>query len=271
MEDFKIYLSGHSKSLREGYVWMVRLFLEWLDEFNVQPHEIQLSHLQGYINQLQEEEWKEYKVRLTIAALRNYGYMLVLNGKANEKLAMELYIKGIYKKPFPSLFEWEELLQMYQNFSTPGIVGQRNQPVLNLFLYQGLTPEEVINLCPEHLDLKKQILTVPETYKGKSRQLIIEDHQISLLDDYLQQVRPKLLLLANKEDEHLFVTTSGNPNGKNITDNLLTSLKSKFPQITSYAQIRASVLYHWHTLYGLEKTIELAGHSYIQQTPGKSK
>ena len=70
MEDFKAYLSGHSKSLREGYVWMVRLFLEWLDEFNVQPHEIQLSHLQGYINQLQEEEWKEYKIRLTIAALR---------------------------------------------------------------------------------------------------------------------------------------------------------------------------------------------------------
>lgn len=271
MEDFKAYLSNHSKSLRQGYVWRTRLFLEWLGEFNVAPHEMQLSHLQGYIIHLQEEECKEYVVRLAIAALRNYSYMLVLNGTANEKLAMELYIKGVYKQPFPSLFEWEELKQMYQSFSTPGLVGQRNQPVFNLFLYQGLTPEEVINLTPKNLLLEQRTLTIPATYKTRERELTIEDHQVPLLDDYLHQVRPKLLLLAGKDDKKLFVTTSGNPNGKNITDNLLTSLKSKFPQITSYAQIRASVLHHWYTLYGLEETIKRAGHSYIQQTLRKSK
>lgn len=271
MEDFKVHLNNRqlSKSLIEGYCWCARLFLEWLAEFNLQPQELQLSHFQGYISHLQEVEEKEYKVRLTIAALRNYGYMLICTGQANEKLAMELYIKGIYKEPFPSLFEWEELEEIYQEFTTPGIVGQRNRAVLTLFLFQGLIPEEVINLYPKNLDLKNKTITIPETYNGKSRTLTIEEHQIPILQDYVEEVRPRILFVANKEDEKLFITTSGNPRGKNITDNLLTSLKSKYPQITSYAQIRASVLHHWYTLYGLEKTIAMAGQNYISTSPTK--
>jgi len=269
MDDFKQYLSGHSKSLTEGYVWRVRLFLEWLAEFNLQQEELQLGHFQGYISHLQEEDNKAYKIRLSISALRNYGYMLVLNNKANEKLAMELYIKGIYKTPFPSLFEWNELEQMYHDFNTPGIVGQRNKRVLNLVIYQGITPEEAINLFPEHLDLTKKTLTIPDTYKGRGRILPLKNHQIPLLEIYLNEVRPKILIIANKEDERLFITTSGNPKGKNITDNLLTSLKSKYPQIISYAQIRASVLHHWYTQYGLDKIIEMAGHGYINQLINK--
>jgi len=271
MEDFKNYLRHHSKSLREGYCWCVRLFLEWLAGFNLDPQQLQLSHFQGYINHLQEEDCKGYKVRLTIAALRNYGHMLVLTGKANEKLAMELYIKSVHKEPFPSLFEWDELEQINQEFSTPGIVGQRNKVVLNLLVYQGLTPEEVINLYPQHFDLKNKTLSVPDTYQGNSRTLILEPHQLPLIGEYNEQIRPRLLFIANKEDDRFFVTTSDNPNGKYLTDNLLSSMKSKYPQIASYAQIRASILYRWYTLYGLEETIRMAGHEYIPQSPTKQR
>lgn len=269
MDDFKTYLSTYSKSLAESYVWRARLFLEWLEEFNLKAEDLQLSHFQGYINHLQETEDKLYKVRLTIAALRNYGYMLVNTGQANEKLAMELYIIGVYKEPFPTLFEWEEVKRIYNQFSTPGIVGQRNKAVLNLLVYQGLAAEEVINLYPKDLDFKSNTLSVPDTYKGKSRILPIEAHQIALIEDYIEKVRPRLLFVANKEDDRLFVTTSDNPNGKYITDNLLSTLKSKFPEITSYAHIRASVLHHWYTLHGLEKTIQMAGHDYIPPSPTK--
>ncbi len=271
MEDFKAYLNDHqlSKSLIEGYCWCTRLFLEWLVEFNIQPKELQLSHFQGYINHLQEVEEKEYKVRLTIAALRNYGYMLVVTGQSNEKLAMELYIKGIYKEPFPSLFEWEELEEIYQEFSTPGIVGQRNRIILSLFFFQGLTPEEIITIHSKGLDLEAKTIAIPKTYKGKARILNIEEHQVPLLQEYMKQVRPRILFISNTENNMLFISTSGNSKGRNITDNLRSSLKNRYPQITSYAQIRASVLHHWYTLYGLEKTIAMAGQDYIPTSPTK--
>lgn len=269
MKDFKQYLSNHSNNLTATYLGCIKPFLEWLSVFNLQAKELRLSHFQGYVSHLHEEGLQANKIRLTIAALRNYGYMLVLNGKASEQLAMELYIKGIHQTPFPALFQWDELEHIYQRFSTPGITGQRNKTILSLLIYQALTPDEIANLCPGHVDLEKKAITIPDSYRGKGRVLRLEGDQLPLLQTYISELRPRLLSIAGTDNACLFISTSEQQQGRHITDNLRNTLQRRYPQIRSYTQLRASVLHHWYTLYGLERTIQMAGHHYIPQSPAK--
>ncbi|MFW5852263.1 MAG: tyrosine-type recombinase/integrase, partial [Bacteroidota bacterium] len=130
-------------------------------------------------------------------------------------------------------------------------------------------PSEIIELRPHHIDIQNKVIAVPRTFNARQRSLPIHEEQIIVLQHYLTTVRKKLLLIADKQQDHLFVNLSTSQKNRYITDNLLSTLKKRHPQIVSYTHLRASVLAHWYSLYGLKKTIELSGHYYIATSARK--
>ncbi|AUS04926.1 tyrosine-type recombinase/integrase [Pseudotamlana carrageenivorans] len=260
---FLDYLSEHSESLRTNYLSRIQPFLDWLAPFELSTQSLNLNHFQGYIFHMQEQGSDRLSLNNTLSALRNLLYMFIKNGEANEQLAMEFYIKGIFKKPFPPLFSWQEMESMYEQFSTPGLSGQRNKAILGLLFYQALTVDEIINLEINHLDLNNKQVHIPQTHRGRARSLNLEQHQTPILEEYLHKTREKLLLLTDKESDKLFISMSEKQEGINITDNLRSTLRKRYPQISSYPQLRASTLLHWYHTFGLETMREMAGHYYI--------
>lgn len=263
-EDFTAYLQGYDKGVQRSYIRSVQQFLSWLGPLNLKPGELRLKHFQGFISHLQEEGIRLHQLNHTLSALRHFGYMLVQQGKANEQLAVELYIQGIHKNSFPSILAWSELEQAYNTVKLSGFTAIRDKAILGMVIYQALTTNDLGNLCVRHLNLAAGKVSVPKTFFGNSRVLKLEKHQVDDLQTYLSETRPVLLAVAEKESERLFMSLGGSEHFGYITDKMIIKLRKQFPHIASYPQMRASTLYHWYEKYGLKRTIQLAGYSYIK-------
>ncbi len=264
MENLDNYLKKHSPNIQVKYKKDIELFLEWAVPFKLQENEFCLQHFQGYINHIQEKSIKNHAISMALTALRHYGYMLVSTGTANEKLAADLYIKGIHKQALPSLLSYEEVLRIFKQWQPKGIAGKRNKVILGIKVFQALTEDELKHLQPEHIDLTNRKIKIPSTFAGKKRTLKLHKIQLESLQHYLLKTRLTIMAISEKESNQLFISLGEKERFNNITNKMLQDLKKQFPQFTSYTHLRASVLAHWHEKYGLTKTIKMAGHHYIQ-------
>jgi len=269
IEDFTNYLKGHSESIQALYCRYVRQFIQWTEPFGLSQKELGLQHFQGFIGYLQEEGIKLHLLNLALSSLRHYGYMLVVTGKASKELSTDLYIKGISKHPFPPLFSKKELLDIHESWKVNGMAGKRNKLILGMIIHQALTGDELGHLQPEHLNLATGKVKVPKTFAGKSRTLKLHKNQIPALQEYLEKTRPLIMAIREAESDKLFISLGESERFDNLTNKMRGDLKKQFPQFISYAQVRASVLYNWCEKYGLEKTIKMAGHSYLYPAPNR--
>lgn len=119
---------------------------------------------------------------------------------------------------------------------------------LTLMAYQALRTSEILNLSAANFDLRKATLTVPESRRAAARTLPLEASQMGGLMHYFTHHQAALM-----------------PN-LNHFEKLNATLKSLFPQHTTFQQLRASKITHWLKLHGLRKAQHLAGHKNIQST-----
>jgi integrase/recombinase XerD len=278
-------------------------FLNWLRDQSLTAGPATYNHLLQFINHCKKEGRKSRNINLVLTALRHYYDMLQLK----QNPASGLQVRGEVKTIPHDLLSPEALHQLYESY--PDGDGhpynertQRNKVILGLYVYQGITTDEVKKLEPKHVRLKEGKIYIPATkqthHKGgrKSRWLKLKANQILDMQEYLLVTRPKILAdLKNgtrqsqptrkpdkikwqRIEEQLFISLNGSENIKNSIRHLMDELREILPadrhgnpQIKDAQQIRQSVIVNWlkgagHPESGIRQVQYLAGHSSISST-----
>ena len=96
------------------------------------------------------------------------------------------------KPSLPEPIGEEILLQVLKEWERYTPHDRQNHLLLNLVHYQALRTRELAALEMDHLDLERGILRVPSCSRSVSRALLLQGHQLPLLQAHLEVTRPAL-------------------------------------------------------------------------------
>ncbi len=202
--------------------------------------------------------------RNLVALKMFYRYMLT-EGFIKDDLTRFIEFPRLRKK-LPQALNLKELdkLLIAENFK--GLLGKRDQAIIELLYATGMRVTELISLKRNDINLEHQLLKC--TGKGsKERWIPFSDRAHHILHDYIQLIRPRLV--RSKDTNQLFLNNHGYP----------ISRQGVFYLIRNYAKrsgIKKNVTPHTlrHTLAthliengaDLRTVQEMLGHSDIATT-----
>jgi site-specific recombinase XerD len=268
MKDFENYL--HRRSYRTNTVRGIRnnvtYFINWCLETGVLSDKATYTDLLNYMQWSQAKGNAKHTINAKILAIKHYYNYLMEENEREDNPAMELRIRNQVKRVPSNLLSQAELETMHQNFSSAGLVGKRNKIVLGLMIYQGLHMGEIRALEVMDLKLEEGKIYVPQSARSNSRTLKLEAQQILHLQNYILQIRPLILSVAEKQSNKLFVSTGKGHQLANSMDKMMRSIKKHYPQVKDAKQIRASIITDWLKKYNIREVQYLCGHRYVSST-----
>lgn len=265
LKDFKAYLQelGNSENTIRQKMNYAGFFLKWLESERMQADEARYNDMLNFIDYCNLENFSKKHINTVLLSVRNYYQFLKKENETIINPATSLYIKGTLKKTPTNIINHKELEELYQSFETNDNRSKRNKVILGLIIYQALTTEELHQLESEHLKLKQGKIKVLGSRKRNSRMLELKPCQILELQEYVNEVRPKLL---QQKTNQLFISMEGNLNLKNSLYHLFRAIKKMNPNIGSGKRIRASVITNWLKSYNLREVQYFSGHKYVSST-----
>jgi integrase/recombinase XerD len=173
-----------------------------------------------------------------------YDY-LIEKGIRDTHPCRRLVIKGkdssdvIHHELFTPV-ELEQLLHREEKYPSLRI---RNQVIISLLIYQGLTISEIEKLKLYHIDLDTGMINVPRSKTISKRTLPMQSSQQLLFYRYLHEVWPKQEI----ESQDAFILNKlGDPLQKQPVKSLIKSMKYLFPNKNlNPTNIRKSVIANW--------------------------
>jgi integrase/recombinase XerD len=202
-----------------------------------------------------------------IAALKKYFDYLIEQGKRSDHPCRTINTK---KKSKPmqhqDLFTVEELELLIKREVRYPILENRNKALISLLIYQGLTPQNIINLRTVDIDLDAGTVYVMATKQLSRRTLELRSNQVLALISYIDQDRVELMKTGSPR---LFVTQRGKNMSVDALNRMLRPLQGLYTDKNLNAStIRQSVILNWinHYKYGLDDVQLLAGHRWLSST-----
>lgn len=203
----------------------------------------------------------------TLSALKQYYDYLIDEGIRKDHPCRTISTK---RKPKPmqhqELFAVEELELLLKREVRYPVLKNRNKALLSLLIYQGLTPQNIINLRTIDIDLDAGTVYVMATKQLTRRTLELRPNQVLTLLSYINDDRVELIKNGNLR---LFVTKLGKNLGVDALNRMLRPLQGFYTDKNLNAStIRQSVITNWinHYNYPLEDVQLLAGHRWLSST-----
>jgi len=282
LNKFKAYLKGlgygeNSVLQKSNYAGS---FLEWLENENLTAEATMYNDLLSFIDYCKLEGDSNKFINNKLRSIRNYyGYLKEQNPNIINP-ATNLYLKGVKHKIPSNLIGIKELEEIYNTYKTETLRQKRNKVILGLLIYQGITTEELKELEPKHLELKRGKIYILGNRRRGSRALGLKPFQVMELHEYLNETRPKIITgiydkkpsrkpnKINKEklNNQLFISINGSEHIKNSLLHLFKEIQLTKPEILHAKQIRASVIVNWLKTNNLRQVQYMAGHKYVSST-----
>ena len=142
------------------------------------------------------------------------------------------------------------------------MIQKRDKVILGCVIFQGVKREELDLLELQHLDLEEATIYIPSSTKTNSRTISLHPIQMPHLMTYLYEIRPKLLVEAQKDTSRLFFSMG---KGSSLTNALYIKtkeLKHNYPSFKSLTQIKASRMALWIKAHGVRQAQYLSGIRY---------
>ena len=164
------------------------------------------------------------------------------------------------------LFSVEELELLMKREERYPVLKNRNKALLSLLIYQGLTPQNIINLRTVDLYLDTGTVYVMATRQLSRRTLELRSNQVLVLHKYIYEDRVELIKTGSPR---LFITKLGENMSVDTLNRMLRPLQGLYNDKNLNAStIRQSVILNWinHFDYPLEDVQLLAGHRWLSST-----
>jgi len=267
---FKIYLlqKGYSSRSTETYENVTRRYLKWLDDENLEDTAASYNDILFYI-QKKRSNISQRSVQYEVNALKHFYNYLKQLGTVKENPTLNIQIKGIKRKKLYNIFskkELEKLFNDYRNLESQSLAHKRNQVVLSLLIYQGLTTTDLSRLKVKDLKLREGTIFIAGTRRSNERTLKLESHQIMDFMEYQLTTRTEIASQQEEHSELLFMTLGKGKRFSNLLSKMLKQLKEIQPKLVNVKQVRASVINGWLRMYNLREVQYMAGHRYVSST-----
>jgi len=269
---FEYYLQklGNGESTIRQKANYAAYFLNWLESEHLPTTETTYNDMLNFIDYCHLEELSKRHINTILRAIRNYYEHMKEQGLTVINPALNLHLKGIRKKLPGNLIGYAELIALHANYPDKTLRDKRNKAMLGLFVYQGITTEELHRLEPENLNLQQGKIRIVGNRKRKGRTLELNPCQILELYEYLRHVRPKV---NTGNSPQLFISMEGNEQLKNTLHHMFRDIQKEHLNIRNpkqtcltARQVRASVITYWLKNHNLRQVQYMSGHKYVSST-----
>ena len=270
MEGFKYYMiqRGYNESTTDSYWRSVQRFVAE----TVNPENLGYRDILEYMNIIKlRYEHSATPVKILAAIKKYYDYLIEL-GKRDDHPCKNLILKTKRKnKVIQNDLMSAEVLQLLLNREERYHCQKiKNQLILTLLIYQGLTIKEITELNVNHVNLDEGEIYIRPSDKLASRHLKLKPNQYRLMDRYLNDVRPELVMKGcNFQTKKLSLTKAGNPVQYDDIKKLINIQSNLLPEkIVTATSIRQSVISGWlnKQRIPMEQVQLMAGHKWISTT-----
>lgn len=263
LRGFKSYLKQlgndintiRQKSNYTGY------FLTWRETENLQ--ETTYNDMLSFVGHCRETGKSKKHINSILRSVRNYYEYLKQKDNTITNPVANLYIRGEKRTVPHNNLPFELLEEVYIKYPAIDNRTKRNKVILGLFIYQGITTDELKRLQTYHVNLEDGKITIPGSKRSNKRVLALKPFQVMAMHEYIKKIRPVFLL---SQTNQLFISAEGCLNIKNSVHHLFRAVKLIDPQVKNAKQIRISVITHWLKQYNLRQVQYMAGHRYVSST-----
>jgi len=250
---------------------MLAEFLEYLENQNCNHvHEIQESHLKGYLEYLHERpnhKWggglsKNY-IRKQLQVIKKFSRYLTESGQ--ESFTVKLRIKG-KSTNIKSILTREEISKLY-DATKDDVPGMRDRAMLALYYGCGLRKNEGVNVNVSDILLEKDLVYVRKGKGYKERYVPLTGSNKTDLESYLHYGRPHLA--GRQKDEALLLGIKGKRLNGTVAYNRLQQLKrtARVKKPAGLHTLRHSIATHLlRSGMKLEHIQRFLGHSSLEST-----
>jgi integrase/recombinase XerD len=271
IKEYKIYLKlekGLSNNSVNAYITDLNKLIQFLNdkEYDLEPENIQLSHLTDFINCLNDKEVSPRTQTRIISGIKSFYKFLIIEEKIENDPTSLLEAPKIGRK-LPDVLSVAEIDAIIDAIDTSKPEGQRNRAMLETLYSCGLRVSELINLKISTLYFQSGFIKVEG--KGKKERLVpISKKAMKEINLYLSEYRRNLQIFAPHEDI-LFL----NRRGKKLTREMIFTI---IKNITKILNIHKNISPHTfrhsfatHLIEGganLRAVQEMLGHESIITT-----
>ncbi len=184
-------LKKYNKSSLKPYLCSIRKYLNFIQN---KAQTAIYQDILDYIGHLRKNENLNPKtIKYYLGAVKIYYNYLLETGKRNDHPCSELYLKDKVSRQIAvdTLYTLETLENFYNYQYKEKTLQRRNQVIISLLIYQGLTVSEICNLQIDDINLDKAEVTI-RSNQNQNRILPLQAKQIVLFLNYLQEDYPKL-------------------------------------------------------------------------------
>jgi len=257
----------HTKGTAERYQRDIAKYLQTVTE--AKAINATYSDIMDYIEILRNKYSNAETIKVIIHSIKKYYYWLNHTGqrkthpcrnlKLRDKTNRDIQIQDLFKPA-----ELELLMERKERYKD---VKTKNQIIISLLIYQGLTRNDIVNLTLKDIDLEEGTIYIKPDTKTNSRTLKLKTKQIMLLHKYINESRAKLCKGA-LPCASLILTKLGTPEQGEGISYLLETTKHLFPDRNLNTKtIRQSVIANLlKSGHDLRLVQVFAGHKYPSAT-----
>ena len=280
LEEFIMYLQQrkYAEDTIAHYRNYVGMFLQWLEAEQIEAETINYQTLKHFIFQLKKEKRAGFINRVFIALDHYYKCIDIgYNPVGGIKL------RGSDRNMKNYFIKYENLENLYRLFSELDDRSRRNKVLLGMMIYQGIASGSLHRLLPKHINLREAKIFIPGTKQSNRRVLQLKANQLMPLQNYLEEVRPRLLetirsgkinlqsarkvnQIQDEVYEQLFFSMNGGRSLKQSLVQLFRNVQKVYPRITNVKAIRSTVITHWLKHYDIRQVQYMAGHKFVSST-----
>jgi integrase/recombinase XerD len=292
MSTYQKYLKnkGFAEATIQQHERNISHFLYCVSANSISVKQFQYSELVRFIDNTLNSQCilnkKRSRINRLLTSITYYFDCLSEKKSSITNPAKNIRIRNNKKRLVHDLLDYNEMVTLYKQTKPYKPRNFRNQVILGFLVCQGLTVRELHNLKVNDIILREGTVLIrgdnPKAQrKGTTtRELPLEAFQVIDLMEYLNDIRPKILLgkylktsgrkpnrgRRVRKTDQVILSLKGSAFLKNTLHHLFTDLKKINSKIISARQIRQSLISHWLTIYNLRKVQYMAGHRYVSST-----
>lgn len=238
----------------DHYTDYIERFLAWLQMENIDVAVFTYSDLLSFMRQASEQGITKRTLHNILCVIRHYCNYLIHEGKRTDNPAAGVFIKGLVRKLPTGLISFDELEELYKQYSIQISVDRSKKIMFGLMIYQGLTVGELARMERRDIKLKEGKIKIRATGRTNERTLDLHAAQVMELQQYLSE---------NKREEKLFADEW---NINNRVKYMFGQLRQLNLKVVNAKQIRSSAITHWLRKNNLRQVQYMAGHKFVSST-----
>lgn len=269
LNDFIEYLQSRNNTPRtiENKLGYIKQFFIWLQRVGLALNECRYSDLLSYVKEIRQEGYGIDHQSRYVNAIRQLYTSEIIHGRMTHNPMANLIIKGRIIRLPHNLLTPEQLNSIYDNYKPQTDYQLRNKVILGLYINQGLIRTEINRMEVQDVNLAKGTIRIRKNIKLNERLLPLAAHQVLILNDYINRVRPQLLKQSDfGKGDRLFFTYANGQTVNECLRKLLPMLKKNNPELLTFLQIRSSVIFQWVKEKLIREAQYLAGHNSLVTT-----